>query len=490
MRLCALLAAIPLLFAADDSQHPKALRDFIASAMASPPELAANALLLLVESGNIADPKWKAELIESAWNMAPAARFPDPMGYAVRTHTDTDIGFLVASLQPGLSTSGLQSRAIAAIEPIDPKRAREMFLEMKRPAYEALDCAADGYQSHAPWFKALWVVAEGFTPGERREGKRTAFLAEAMGMASTPEDFDLAMEFLTKDHTLSAGDFAELTIAWAAGVQRAALSDRVFSSLPLVGLNLALELHTRDLSAAPVLTALRSYVTRHQSAARCGEAAASGPAALIWRQTFNQLVAVYAPDVPPIKPEEVKAASIGDKANVIDYLQNDQIKVIRGEYAHLRFGTGEQQAANNLSKRPDGMAPYLTAGQRSTPEWNQEALHFLDRLESWEKEHGQPTKDLFHQKCSWYSAFFDIVPEGELRDRVLHSYLNFLAGSPVERESPPEWFLWVNRLIGSREAKDRTHWLNTIEAGGDATIVLYARLYRLTAEVSATPPVR
>jgi hypothetical protein len=71
------------------------------------------------------------------------------------------------------------------------------------------------------------------------------------------------------------------------------------------------------------------------------------------------------------------------------------------------------------------------------------------------------------------------VPEGILRQSLLEGYIKFLATSPVRHESPPEWAMWVKRLLGAAEVTDRRVWLDQIERVADPVIAVYARLARL-----------
>jgi hypothetical protein len=133
------------------------------------------------------------------------------------------------------------------------------------------------------------------------------------------------------------------------------------------------------------------------------------------------------------------------------------------------------------------MAPYLTVEQRSTPEWNQQALRFLTQLETYSREFGESDREGFWQKSMWYNSFLELVPDGRLRDTLIRSYVNFFSMTPIEHESPPEWAMWVNRVIGSVEVRDRKEWLDQIDASGDGTIAIYTGLARLKLD-STTPP--
>jgi hypothetical protein len=196
-------------------------------------------------------------------------------------------------------------------------------------------------------------------------------------------------------------------------------------------------------------------------------------------------------NVPVIRSEEIKQSGVGGSATVVNYLprgENSRAWQLKLAYSDLKFGTAEQQLAARQSQRGDGERPYLTLEQRNTAAWNQQALQFLTQLETWSKEFGQSNREIFFQKSELYGGLLEITPDNKLRDTLLRNYVNFLANSPVERESPPEWAMRVTRLVESKEVRDRETWLDQIEASGNAVIALYTRLARLN--VNGTPTQR
>jgi hypothetical protein len=253
---------------------------------------------------------------------------------------------------------------------------------------------------------------------------------------------------------------------------------------------------TRGGSAEVPMRALRTYFVRHAGAIRCADGPSRArpirPGAPVTTTEdtilikFNKTITDLALDIPPIRPEEIKQSGIGGSATVVNYLprgEDSKVWQIKLAYSELRFGNAEQQAINNTNRTPDGVQrPYLTLEQRSTAGWNEQALRYLTQLETWSRDFGESNREIFFQKSEWYGALLEISPDGKLRDSLLKSYVNFLATSPIQRESPPEWVVWVNHLIDSKEVRDQKEWLNQIEASGDATLRLYVGLARLAMD--------
>jgi hypothetical protein len=99
----------------------RTIRDLVDLALVAPPELAADALLKLIEDGYITDAKWKRELLDTAWGLAPRATYTSEVATAVdlAAASDTDSGSLSAALATGLSTAGLQARIISQMAKLD-----------------------------------------------------------------------------------------------------------------------------------------------------------------------------------------------------------------------------------------------------------------------------------------------------------------------------------------------------------------------------------
>jgi hypothetical protein len=155
---------------------------------------------------------------------------------------------------------------------------------------------------------------------------------------------------------------------------------------------------------------------------------------------------------------------------------------------HLRFGTPEQQAENDKKEpRPDRRQQFLTVEQRSTLSWQTEAREYLNEVESWNKDHDETEENYFHEVCFIYTPLLELVPPGELWENVLASYISFLKLSVVEKDSPPEWYLEVSRLIRLDEADSAAQesvW-QAMKSKGDIVMSMYVDLERLAGQRTA-----
>jgi len=458
----------------------QAVKDIADSALVAPPELAADILLKLVERGHVTDSKWKRDVLNTAWNLAPLATYLFQIEPAVEMSSDSEAASLSTSLNMGLSTAALQGRIVSQMAKVDAKEAREMFKQMRPPVAELSTCAGDRYTSHRAYFQALKVAADTFSPEETKSGEKALFLADGLRFAVNPDDFESSLDVLVNEYTISDKDFQELMTQWAGMLAEARFPDRLFSSRSLDGIATPL-LYRADLRAQSredAYRALRSYLVRHARAERCREsesktAEEEGLCLLLNRRIGQSPAAPPKPEegkpdakaamfdvaIPLISADDIKSEAFGDKASVVLYSDpNDgRVHEMRSVYSHLRFEDKEH----------------------GSPQWNAEALEFLNKIEGWSKAFGQSNRELFFQKAQWYGALVYAAGDQKLRHIFLDNYVKFLAASPIERESPPEWFRRVNTLITAAHIGDRTAWLDQIQEAGDSTIVVYCRLERL-----------
>jgi len=453
----------------EQQRRIRALADL---ALAAPPELAADALLKLIERGYVEDPKWKRDLLETAWDLAPRAAYAFEIEPAVEASRDA--ARLSSALAPGLSTAGIQARIISQIAKVDAKAARDMFLQMSRPAAESPDCSVDRYTSHRAYFDALKTASGTFSADEIKRGDKAVFLLDGFRSMSNPEDFELSLDMIINEQSISDKDFQELLTLWSETLAQAHFPDRLFSTRSIESIATPLfyrgEHKQRGVSLETPLRAFRSYLVRHASAERCSESQSRVADEQQVPTVFNRFAApapvLRSPlsAIPVVSSEDITAQAFSGKAKIAaNSAAEDKVTEMRSEYTRLRFDDKEQ---------------------RGSPEWNEQALQFLTRLERWSREFGQSNREFFSHQAEWYGALVYATPEGRLRRLFLDSYVKFLAGSPVQRESPPEWAKSVNQLLGAAGVPDREAWLEEIQLAGDAAIAVYCELARLRLEAS------
>jgi hypothetical protein len=260
----------------------------------------------------------------------------------------------------------------------------------------------------------------------------------------------------------------------------------VWTHSELVGAmaKLAQASESRGVSSFGLLDAFRSYYVRGMRSVRCEDDREIGLERVA--ESFNKDARTIAdPEgklIPAIQPEELQPEKVEGRARVYEFWSKPGTEKLLMDLKHLRFGTPEQREANNKKGlRPDGMAQFLTVEQRTRLSWQTEAREYLNEVESWNKDHDETAENYFHQVCFIYVPLLELVPPGELWDKVLESYISFLKQSEVERQSPPEWYFELRRLLELRDAEPaiQERVRLTVKAKGDLVMSMYVDLDRL-----------
>jgi hypothetical protein len=331
--------------------------DLVDLALVAPPELAADILLKLIESGYITEAKWKRELLDTAWSLAPRATYTSEIAPALDSAaaSDTDSGSLSAALATGLSTASLQARIISQMAKIDATESRQLFLQMSAPAAESLSCSADRYTSHRPYFEALTLAAQTFSAEEAKSGERLKFLADALRFLTNPGDFELSYSLVQSDQRTDE-ELKWLMTSWAESLTAARFTDRLFSSRSIANLANPILFGGKRAELRGVLTlaarALRTYFMRHAHTTRCGESRSRTTEEEAVRTAFNKFAAAMPNfETPFIDLANITAERFGETARIISYAgDDDKVREMKTDYLHLRFG----RSATGIQRLPEG----------------------------------------------------------------------------------------------------------------------------------------
>jgi hypothetical protein len=141
-----------------------------------PPELAAYAMLRLVEAKAVSQPEQQRRLIEQAYMLAGQSPYAVRLT-AVAGMSNTRAGYLSQALTQGLDALSLRTRAVAAMLKLDPDRGRDLFEQLRPLAIANRSCADSMiYEPSAYYQRAGDVYKKGFTPEEQAKGLPDEFL--------------------------------------------------------------------------------------------------------------------------------------------------------------------------------------------------------------------------------------------------------------------------------------------------------------------------
>jgi hypothetical protein len=430
MRLSLALLAAALLHA-EAPQLPEPYQSIAGLANAAPPEFAADALLRIVEFGRLADKGQKRDLIEQAFRLAASAKFQVRMTGLPGTTADTRSGSLSQAYAFGLDALSLESRAVRDMLPLDPAKAREMFLDIAQPMLAPLTCDDALVYDVSEYYQALGAVANAaFTPKERAKQEHLNFLLDYLGEATSPAQLAALVPVVQ-----SAGVTPpQREVLWAklnGLLESLQPDDRSFSaSLPVLG-----ALNVPEMQSAFAAYQQRGHVCEHDSNAN---------------QPLGSKPSQPDPDATP---------------KLEHYWQSPAAQQLFQAGQKLRFTP---------------QRGLQSASDRSSPEWQQQLADYLGQLDGWTPGLEKSEADYYHQKCDVYQSLVELVPAGPQRDKLLEDYVSFLSDSNLYQQSPVEWFVGPQALMErvQSDGQELRQVFDAFLASGNAVLALEARLHQ------------
>ncbi len=175
--LAALLFLLPLAAETEPKRAPE-MEALVGRTRTLPAEFAADGLLRI--GAIIADPKWKKELLEEAFQTAYGAQWP------VKRHV-LDSPQLDRAYAQGLDRLSLQARALETLLGLDPRRAQELFLQMPALVLKPLTCDDHFVYDVVAHYQLLGAILQNtFTARELREERHIALAVAQIAAVQSP----------------------------------------------------------------------------------------------------------------------------------------------------------------------------------------------------------------------------------------------------------------------------------------------------------------
>jgi hypothetical protein len=154
-------------------------------AHAAPPEFASDALLRIAEKATLTQDA-KIELLEEAFRLAQSAHFSIPYR-SFRAESDSLAATRNQAYRLHLDALSLQTRAVRALLPLAPAKARQYFEQIRLPQFPALTCADALIPDVASFYDVLGQVAQTtFSPKERAKEEHVNFLLSYIARLTSP----------------------------------------------------------------------------------------------------------------------------------------------------------------------------------------------------------------------------------------------------------------------------------------------------------------
>ena len=385
----------------------------------APGEFAADSLIRLASLDTLDKPK-RIALLEEAFGRAGEAKQPLKRRVVI-TRVAGPARFLARAYHQDLDTLSLELRAVEALLPLDPRKAREMALKIPPPQVPKAAC--NDFQTYDVdrLYAALGEVSrQTYTAREAESGEALRLLHPQVAALTSPEQAGPAALML-----------AGLTI-----------DDRSFTaSESALGPEIEELVHAcqrRSVSSLPLLEGYRLFLVNHLAGARCADDELQRPV------TAGAPVAMVGGFVDPQSPAAIQF--FNERLQVSPLQPLTETEVTPSHVAGSAIGMAAAGLYTALFG--DGKGGVLTDAQRRTPEWRAALGRFLDAVShGWKDGAGDAGLKTFTEKCENYAGALELARDPDDKEMVAHAWLDYVEQSGGARSVPAVWFLPIRQLL-------------------------------------------
>ena len=415
-------------------QHVKQVEELINSAESLPIEFRADIQLNAIESGNMPNGKTTEKTLERLFDSAGSAQVHYKQKVAdLRANTLTRETIVVQTLN--LDSLNIRIRIIKAMLPMDRSKAQRE-LEETHLQIPTVRCKSPLIPDVSEYYAQLPSLASrAFSTDEKGRSAHSAWIRDNIDSMTSAVQLAPMAELLARTE-FEVGRFGNLVAGYINVLQRLQATDREMAAIEseqtlskAIRL-LATRTQNETSSAAPLLSAYRTFLIRSAAEVPCADVTAN------WNhvvQAFDQLRRDYDPggtagtiDLSALE----RPAGKGDHAEV-EYLPDS--RAFDGLFNKIY--ALKQRAADGLNKQPD------------TQGWETDLAAFLKQIDAYDPSKADCKDCAYFDKVKLLLFFFDFAPEGHYKDKILDRLVSVLANDPMQVDAPLEWAFQVKLLL-------------------------------------------
>ena len=216
----------------DDGKEEKESAEidtFIMYAQSVPAEFSADLLIQLVESGKIKERKRRQDLLIEVFYSAAKAKQPLKLAALPGSAVDSRLGYRANAFRLGLDSLSLQSRAIKALLPLNKKKARQLFDEIKLKL-DPLGCEDTFAYDVDSFFDTTLALAQtAFNSEETQRGEHIYFVEKSISKINSSNQIQPAVKLLISLKTTNL-ELARLGRTFSIALAKVPTDDRSFSA--------------------------------------------------------------------------------------------------------------------------------------------------------------------------------------------------------------------------------------------------------------------
>ena len=457
-------------------QERIALENLIFDAQAQQAEIAADALIRLVESNKSISTQRKTELLEEAFRRASEAQHPIRLGYA--GVIDTRSGMLSEALDLELDKLSLQSRVVKAMLALDKKRAREMFNEIPSKLPLTPVGCKEGFifpNVDKVYETLSAILASTFTEKEKKQDAHIFYALPYIESMNSPAQIVPIIKTILSlkpnqiQLSILAGTFTR-TLKNLPGddhsFRQSMSSNKTTSQI----INLRKAYNDRQLPDHELIEVFRTYLLKQLNGTRCSDGLKfnmNTPLASKYvLPNYVEFVNANLLTNNPITAEQIEPFKVENAENSPEYYHDLGEENRLEKYRKLRF-TSQDKEISEVEKEQD--------------EWQVGFSQLLNDVVAWTPNDILADQDYFHQKCIFFQSLIEIAPKDklELRVNAFNQYLFFVSNSSMQRENRAEWLMQAQRLldliVAARE-EEKIILQAALEKTSNVTLNLYLKL--------------
>ncbi len=420
-------------------QKAEELKCLIADARNTPPEVAADTLFQLIESGIITDDNRKHELLEEIFNLAYSTQYKLKR-YDSNNNTDTRSGMLSYGYSLNLDTLSLQCKSVRGMIVLDKKKAREHFEKIIIPTLTPLSCEDSMVYDVSIYYDTLSdILHSTFTEAEVKQQKHIHLVNQAITNITSSLQFGPIAKVITS-LDLPPRELSHLVRPFNNRLNNLSSDARSFTwairSLGGDVKNLATHCKNKGVVFDRLLGSYRSFLLNNMTNNWCdGDINKSQMITFVKKEVgfFNSqitdLVIGGNTSISPLQINKLLPKGVGKSAHIYEYWKTPLgEKLLRG-IQKLNYGK-------------DGKKRSLI--ERNEVTWQHELADYYNNLKSWTKAKadGMTEVDFFHQKCNLFGLLLELTPQSDPQYKdILVDYVDFLSQNHSKQVSVVEW-LW------------------------------------------------
>lgn len=425
---------------ADD--HQKHVEEFSKSLSDLQVEFRADIQLTAIEARKVANQKLVREILNDLIESADEAKFPykvisEDREQPTRQHEiERALAFL------NVDALSIKTRAIRSLMTRDREEALRDFqdLRLSVPAVACKSAMVPDIHDYYQLFTAIGNATLGVNPKSREQ-----FLLWTSGRIqgiTSPVELLPAVNALL-DLNLSANEFERLSDALTLKLGTLVATDRemyVLESQSALsnGLErLAHRLQEESWPVSPLIVSYKAFLERSAKQPVCGDITTD------WKSASDSYFRI-SKEFDPGTPAKVDFYALRRSAE-------------RGGAAEVEVLPGDPSMYNGISKVMERRSAERRGDSTSTVNsafagWESDVADSLKIIDALDPSQAPCPACVFSVKSSLLFLYFDAMPPGDWKDKVLDRLASVLADESIEKKYPAEWLIRAYALLDMARA--------------------------------------